>query len=254
MTQRLAIVAIALSLLPACTRGESQATEPTAAEPATKVRWFGALHEIIAEHRTEARVQIADASPRPHRFGVGALSELRGEITILDDLAWIARAAGDGTASVSSYPVRDSHEGAALLVVANVRSWRELSVTQDVAWNELDAYLARQIEDAGIAATQPVPVMISGPMADLRWHVVDGTKLGVGGGHAGHLQGAVRGHIPAAAGATTLIGFFSREHAGVFTHHGSFSHFHVVSPAPVVAAHVDRVALRRGAVLRLPAS
>jgi hypothetical protein len=42
-------------------------------------------------------------------------------------------------------------------------------------------------------------VVISRPLADLRWHVVDGTKLRAGAAHAAHLEGAVTGHIRAAA-------------------------------------------------------
>lgn len=253
MTQRQAVVPISLSLLLACPRETSQASDAPALEPPAKVHWFGALHEIVAEQRTEARIRIADASSRPYTFGIGALSELRGELTILDDVAWISQARGDGTASVDSYRLHDAHEGAALLVVTNVASWREVAVIEDVSSDELDAFLARQIEYMGIPTNQPVPVMVRGPLADVRWHVVDGTKTGAGADHASHLKGAVSGHIPAASESTTLIGFFSRAHAGVFTHHGSFSHFHVVCPSPIVAAHVDAVALRIGAVLRVPA-
>jgi hypothetical protein len=252
MTQQLAVVPVSLSLLLACARETSQAADAPALEPTAKVRWFGALHEIMAEHRTEARIRVADASSRPHAFGIGASSELRGELTILDDVAWISRARGDGTASVDSYPLRDTHEGAALLVVANVASWREVTVTEDVPSDQLDAFLAARVESMAIPLDQPVPVMVTGPLSDVRWHVVDGTKAGAGADHASHLKGAVTGHIPAASEDTTLIGFFSRDHAGVFTHHGSYSHFHVVCPSPLVAAHVDAVTLRKGAVLRVP--
>lgn len=254
MTHRLPVVALAFALLPTCARETSLATESVAPSGVARVRWFGALHEIVAEQRTEARVRIADAATGPHTFGVGALGELRGEITIIDDIAWIAQPRDDRTVSVGHSPVREAHEGAALLVVADVESWRELTVVDDVPWGELDAYLARQIEAQGFAPREPVPVLIKGPLADLRWHVVDGTKVRPGGDHMAHLQGAVTGHIPAGSQDTTLIGFFSRDHEGVFTHHGSFSHFHVVSAAPAVAAHVDGVTLRKGARLRLPAS
>jgi alpha-acetolactate decarboxylase len=73
-------------------------------------------------------VRIADVSIAPHTFGVGALSHLRGEITVLDDIAWIARPSDDGTISVSHYPVHSTPDSAALLVVAHVESWRELTV------------------------------------------------------------------------------------------------------------------------------
>jgi acetolactate decarboxylase len=207
----------------------------------------------MAEQNTAARVRVADAAVGSHTFGVGALSQLSGEITILDDTAWIARPSDDGTVSVSHYPVQRAQADAALLVVADVEDWRESTVADDVPWGNLDDYLGRQIEARGFPLQEPVPVLISGPLAELHWHVIDGTRIRGGADHVGHLEGAVKGHIPATPEATTMIGFYSRAHEGVFTHHGAFSHFHVVIAASSVAAHVDRVVLSKGARLRLPA-
>lgn len=253
MTRWLATVIVASTLVPACSRDSSRATDSSARAPVATVRWFGALHEIMAEGRTAARVRISDAALGPHLFGVGALGQLGGEVTIVDDIAWLARPNDDGTVSIGNTPVRDAHDGAALLVVANVASWREWPIAGDVPWADLDAYLGRQIEGGGYSRRDPIPVIIRGPLKELRWHVVNGTRVRAGADHRAHLEGSIAGHVSAAPEDATLIGFYSREHEGVFTHHGSFSHFHVVSPASSVAAHVDGVAVLEGARLRLPA-
>jgi acetolactate decarboxylase len=246
--------ALTVALVTGCAR-ETTSTTGSIAAPAhvASVRWFGTLHEIMAEQKTAARVRVADVAVGSHTFGVGALSQLSGEITILDDTAWIARPSHDGTVSVSHHPLRSTRDDAALLVVADVEDWRESTVADDVPWASLDDYLARQIEARGFPPQEPVPVLISGPLKDLHWHVVDGTQVRGGADHVGHLEGAAKGHIPAAEETTMMIGFYSRAHQGVFTHHGAFSHFHVVSTAPSVAAHVDSVVLCKGARLRLPA-
>lgn len=37
------------------------------------------------------------------------------------------------------------------------------------------------------------------------------------------------------------LGFFSREHEGVFTHKGQYIHVHVVLQDPLLSAHVDDI-------------
>jgi hypothetical protein len=56
-----------------------------------------------------------------------------------------------------------------------------IDAAEDVPWGELDAFLGRQIEARGFPAREPVPVVISGPFADLHWHVVDDGMRARGG-------------------------------------------------------------------------
>lgn len=50
-----------------------------------------------------------------------------------------------------------------------------------------------------------------------------------------------------------LVGFYSSQHHGIFTHHGSDTHVHVVLAEENASGHVDGVTVGRGARLRLPA-
>lgn len=222
-------------------------TPPPAPAPAPEVRHFGALRQIMHEGRTDAAVRVADVVPGPHAFALGALSELRGEVTVIDDVVWTAYPRDDGTAEVRTGAV---DEGAALLVVAAVPSWREVVVADDIAADALDAEIERLASTAGVDTSAPFPVRVSGPLVDLRWHVVDGRKLQPGSSHAEHARTAVSGVEANVDGE--LLGFFSKAHAGVFTHHGSNTHFHVVLAARPLTGHVDRVAIGRGARVLFP--
>lgn len=230
---------LAMMLLPACGAAPPEAVH---------VRHFGELRQIMHEGRTGPAVQLREVVPGPHAYGIGALSELRGEVTVLDDVVWTAYPRADGTADVRSGPVTD--EAAALLVVAAVPRWRELVLTEDIPPDGLDAAIERLAGAAGVDTTRPFPVRISGPLIDLRWHVVDGSKLAPGSSHADHARTAVRGVV--SEGEGELVGFHSREHQGVFTHRGSSTHFHVVVAASRITGHVDGVGVRRGATIFFP--
>src|SRR5690606_17354732 len=116
----------------------------------------------------------------------------------------------------------------------------------------LDDALARAVESAGLDSDAPHAFRIEGPVRDLQWHVIDGARLEPGpSSHAAHQAAAERGEL--AAGDALLIGFRSRRHHGVFTHHGSDTHVHVVLREPGITGHVDRVDLPAGTVVLLPA-
>jgi acetolactate decarboxylase len=114
----------------------------------------------------------------------------------------------------------------------------------------LDAFLSERLRQRGVALDVPVPLRITGPVSELGWHVVDGSKLSAGAGHEDHARTATSGVL--GADEVELVGFFSTAHQGVFTHRGASSHFHVIAREPLLTGHVDAVTLRAGARLWLP--
>lgn len=236
-------------LLAACQ--EAPATgDPSHAqrEAEASVRHFGELRAIIHEGRTGPSVRLADVVPGPNAFGIGALSELRGEVTVVDDVVWTAIPRDDGTADVRTGEAAD--EAAALFVVANVARWRQVPIDADIPNDGLDAAIEQLAAAAGVDTAQPFAVRIEGPLAGLRWHVVDGSKLSPGAGHDEIMRTSVHGEEESATG--TLVGFFSTKHQGVFTHQGANTHFHVVVADRNLMGHVDGVDVRRGATLYVP--
>lgn len=209
------------------------------------VRHFGELRAIMHEGLTGPAVQLREVVPGPHAYGLGALSELRGEVTVIDDVVWTAYPTDDGTADVRSSETTD--EAAALFVVANVHRWRGVVLDVDVLMDGLDAAIERLAVAAGVDTRQPFPVRIEGTLVDLYWHVVDGRKLHRGSSHADHARTAVSGTSSEVQGE--LVGFYSTQHQGIFTHHGANTHFHAVIPASRIAGHVDSVGLRKGATV-----
>jgi hypothetical protein len=209
----------------------------TSAPP--EVRWFGALRAIVHEGQTEAQVQLPSAVSA-HSWAVGALGGLRGEITVRDGEVWLGLPR-DGQVEVIRGPVPD--EGATLLVIAEVPAWEELPIERDVPYTSLDAFLAEQLRQRGFSPDAPVPIRISGPVPEVRWHVVDGW-------HADHSRHALNGVL--LDQEVELVGFFSTRHQGVFTHQGASSHFHVIVEQPALTGHVDEVRLGAGARLWLP--
>lgn len=241
-----AALAFLMSALAACAPSGEPSAQGAPAE--AEVRSFGSLRAILHEGQTGPAVRIGDVVPGPRAFGVGALSELRGEVAVIDDAIWTSYPRDDGTIDVRP---AGAEEQAALFVVASVAQWQEATLDADVPDGEIDARIEALLRERGLDAEDAIPVQVRGSFRDLSWHVIDGRKLTPGGGHADHIRASVSGTLPTAEG--TLVGFFSKHHHGVFTHMGSNTHFHVVLPDRPLTGHVDGVTLARGARVLLPA-
>lgn len=215
------------------------------------VRTYGALRAMMHDGATAAQVELA-AVLGPNAYAVGALSELRGEVTIVDGRAYIAYP-GEGD-DIKVEEVTSSAEAAALLVSSTVAEWQTVKASEEIPFEKLDAAIEKLAQELGIDTSERFTVRIEGGLADVQWHVIDGAKAtpDTVHSHEGHRRMAVRGELAESRG--TLIGFFSKNDQGVFTHMGSNTHLHVVDVERGVSGHVDSVRIRQGASLSFPKS
>ncbi|MAF27108.1 MAG: hypothetical protein QF819_05715 [Gemmatimonadota bacterium] len=219
------------------------------APSATGATTYGSLREVVREGRLDARVRLDEITPGPHTYALGALADLEGEVTIVDDEIWLSRTDEDGT--VVTERMRTSEAGAAALVAARVDGWTRHSVGQDVPFEELDAWILRSALVAGVDTSSAFPFMVGGFVRDLDWHVIVGDRLPPGASsHEEHMATAVRDSLDVTH--ATLLGFHSTRHHGVFTHHTTNTHLHVVMKKPNASGHVDGVTVPAGAWLLLP--
>jgi acetolactate decarboxylase len=180
---------------------------------------------------------------------VGALAHLAGEVTVLDGEAWLSYAEADGTAR--TVRTRAPSDSAALLVVGRLPAAPSVTLEEDTPLENLSERVAALAQARGLDTSRPFPFVVEGPLRDVSWHVVDGRKLRAGASHREHAAAGVQGQKEQATG--TLVGFYSTRHHGIFTHHDSDLHVHVVLPGENASGHLDGVIVGGGARLRLPA-
>ena len=64
----------------------------------------------------------------------------------------------------------------------------EFRVTYAFTARKLDSFLEAELAARGVALDVPIALRIDGSAAMLKWHVVDGSELGPGAGHAEHAR------------------------------------------------------------------
>ena len=56
-----------------------------------KLSQYGEMRKVLGQGRHDGRVRLGDLTTRSHCYGVGALAELGGEITIVDGQIVVTR-------------------------------------------------------------------------------------------------------------------------------------------------------------------
>lgn len=125
---RYLISAVCVGFTPAgCTKKADDAPVAEQASPApsvrltpisTPIRVHGELREIMHMGRTERRVDLAPLVGQQGLYGLGALEELGGEVTLSNGQLWLSTPDGHGDAVAGPHP--STTAGATLLVTAVV--------------------------------------------------------------------------------------------------------------------------------------
>lgn len=215
--------------------------------PDYTLRFVGSQREAIMTGRREARLDLRTLRGVPHLCGLGPMEGLTGEVTILDGRPSLARVGPDGALHVEeAFDV-----GVPFFVWAEVAGWRTMPVPEAVrSYAELELFVGEAGRAAGL--TQAFPFTVAGVPAQVAFHVVNakpGTALPAN--MAAHAAEQV--NYTLAGRQATLVGFWSAEHAGVFTPMDSRMHVHFQSAANDVSGHVDGLDLGSGGMtLGLP--
>jgi len=209
------------------------------------------MREVMREGRTEPRVPLSTVVARPHAYGVGAIVELAGEITIVDGEVWVASVV-DGSLRVTQKKERISGL-ATLLTVSHVERWQSAALPAAAHGPDLEALIESTARSLGIDSTRPFPIMLEGEAISLELHVINGyCPHGVDPATMNAQPWFWSSDRP---GPVRLVGFYAPDAEGVMTHHGSSMHLHALidDGERTITGHVDRVAVEVGTILRVPA-
>lgn len=232
--------------------------EPTtAASPSDRLPSGASRHSGVSTYsslpalfsgQVGPRLRLSDLPTREPLVGVGSLSDLRGEIVIVDGECWVSYP--DGSAARQT---NDEH--AAFLAVARVDTWHELTLERAIDWQALPEELAQQGQKRGLAQNEPMAIHIEGRAENVEYNVVNGPALGIGEGAPRPVskdelsQTAMKRSLPDAQ--VRITGFYARENGEAFIHPGKTMHLHVLFPDSKQMGHLDRATLIEGASVKL---
>ncbi len=211
----------------------------------SKVKYKGALHTIMSGN-LDATVAMDSLKPLSNLYALGALENLKGEILIFDSEPFIS-SVKDSTIEIT----RSFNKKAALLVYAQVSSWKEISIPSNLnSKRELEAFIQKMAIKKGINTNVPFPFVLKGVISSLSWHVINWQDTDTIHNHQKHKKEGLKGIINDER--VDVIGFFSEHHKRVFTHHATNMHLHFKANDNLLIGHVDDLILGKKMILKLP--
>lgn len=202
----------------------------------------GEMRKVMREGRLEGTIRLDTIAKREHLYGLGPMAYLKGEITVLDGVAYRSVVLPDSSMAVdTTYAMEAPFFG-----YANIPSWTEATLPDSVrSLADIEQYLDAITKDR----KRPFFFRLEGMVADAVIHVVnlpDGAVVtSPDEAHVGQVD------YPIKDTEAVLLGFYSTEHKAVFTHHDTFVHIHLITADRSMMGHVDALVLGSGAKLYL---
>lgn len=245
-----------LAVVPAMAQhqGGGHAAAPAAGQDVVQpqgpfsVMTYGAFRNFMQKQDFRATVGLGAAKATGATDGVGALSNLRGEITMVDGRYILSYGGGCKEACPAPH-----EESAALLGTGTVSAWADpVILSEPLAGKALDDVIIATAKAAGLDMAKPFPVRLKGTLTGLVMHVIEAPMPGFSG-HDSKVHMAKQDEFRHETLPGLVVGFYvpSSMH-GTLSHPGEPFHFHWLDEARTRTAHLDAFGMARGAELILP--
>ncbi|HKI78828.1 MAG TPA: acetolactate decarboxylase [Ignavibacteriaceae bacterium] len=228
---------VSIMVLIALTLISCDSNQPKGTKISSKVYVAGAMKNVMMKGELFGTVDLDTISNKDHLYGLGPVEYLTGEILIADGKSYVASVKSDSTMNVTE----TFKTKAPFLVYANVSNWREQRLPDSVqSQKQLESYLDALTKNA----ERPFAFKLTGKIESANYHLVNlspGSKVtSKEDAHVGEVKFQITNE------AVQLIGFFSTEHKGIFTHHDSFIHVHLLTEDKTKMGHLDEVRFGKG--------
>jgi acetolactate decarboxylase len=216
----------------------------TAQNQAREVRIVGQMKNVMWKGQLQGTISLDTIADKEHLYGLGPVENLRGEILILDGKSYKSTVVSGKTMKVEeTYRIKAPFFG-----YTTIPKWQEQTLPDSIeTTGHLEDYLLKISKAAG----RPFMFRLSGRVEQATIHIVnlpEGTKVSSPDqAHEGKQNYQLKDK------ASEIIGFFSTGHKGVFTHHDTFLHMHLITADRQQMGHLDKVLFRKGTIkLYLP--
>ena len=227
---QLAFGLLTIGLISCNSTSKEKNTDTTATYPDIKI--VGAMKNVMWKGELGSSIDLDTISEKNGLYGLGPVSFLTGELLINNGKSYVSKVTSDSTMKVE----KTFNTSAPFFVYGNVTEWNEIDLPSNVKTIQ---DLEKFIVDKTTEFKRPFTFKIIGQVSSAIIHIQnlpEGTK--VSSPDEAH-QGQTNYNI--GKEDAEIIGFFSTEHKGVFTHHDSFLHLHLITKDESKMGHLDEL-------------
>ena len=201
-------------------------------ETYSDVNVVGAMKNVMWKGELNGSINLDTISDKKGLYGLGPESYLTGELLINDGQSYVSKVTSDSTMTVK----KTFAVSAPFLVYANVTKWREIELGSEI---KTIKDIEKLVDEKTIDLKRPFAFKLIGKVSKAVIHIQNlpkGTKVtSPTEAHQGQTNYELNNE------QVEIIGFFSTEHKGIFTHHDSNIHLHLITNDKSKMGHLDQV-------------
>jgi acetolactate decarboxylase len=196
------------------------------------IKIAGVMKNVVWKGEMGNNIHLDTISNKKGLYGIGPLDHLSGELLIIDGKSFVSKVVSDSTMTVEkSFDV-----SAPFFVYTNVTEWTEMDIPSNIkSIHDLEQFIDEKTSEY----KRPFAFKLKGEVSKAIIHIQNlpkGTKVSSPKeAHQGQVDYQVNNE------ESEIVGFFSTEHQGVFTHHDSFVHMHLVTKDENKMGHLDEL-------------
>jgi len=198
----------------------------------TDINVTGAMKNVMWKGELQGIIKLDTITNKSGLYGIGPESFLTGELLINNGQSYVSRVLSDSTMIVH----KTFNVSAPFFVYGNTEEWQKLALPNDIVTiTDLEAF----VNDKTTTAKRPFVFKLIGKVKNAIIHVQNlpkGTKVSSPlEAHQGQINYTLTNE------PVEIIGFFSTGHQGIFTHHDSYLHMHLITKDESKMGHLDDV-------------
>jgi len=198
----------------------------------SEVKIVGAMKKVMWNGELGSTIDLDSISDKNGLYGLGPVSYLTGELLINNGNSYVSKVATDSTMTVE----KTFDTSAPFFVYANIAEWNEVELASNIKTIQ---DLEKLIDEKTTEFKRPFAFKLIGKVSKAVIHIQnlpEGTKVSSPDeAHQGQTNYQLNNE------ESEIIGFFSKEHKGVFTHHDSFLHMHLITKDESKMGHLDEL-------------
>lgn len=196
------------------------------------IKIVGAMKNVMRKGELSGTINLDTISDKSGLYGLGPVSYLTGELLINNGKSYVSKVTSDSTMSVE----KRFDISAPFFVYGNVTAWDEIELPLTI---KTIGDLEKFITEKATHYKRPFAFKLVGQVSSALIHIQnlpEGTKVSSPDeAHQGQTNYTIKNK------EVTIIGFFSTKHKGIFTHHDSFLHMHLITNDDSKMGHLDEL-------------
>ena len=201
-----------------------------------EVKVAGAMRLIMMDGDFTAHIDL-DSLDKKNLYALGPVAGLKGELMVLDGRVYSTAKNGQHLDNRQNKISR-----AAMLVYSYVPRWKRVRVSATIEnYQDLERLLVSTAKSQGLDLSVPYAFKMEGIPQRASYHVMDWQDWVV---HAVAVHKQFAHNSTVEEKNTTFLGFYSDQHHGIFTHHSTNMHVHVLEEGTNIVGHLEEINLK----------